>query len=123
MEHVRRPRPTPRERQRQAGKTRVVTVSTGLPSCIVSRQGSELDPEDRRLDGVETRIDADPGADIPLAPAIFPNFAQRSRESGIIGDDHAAVAEGAEILGRVEAEACDIPERADRSTAVECAMA
>src|SRR5438874_10226598 len=123
MEYVRRLWPAYRKHQRQIGEARVVTVRNGSPPRIGGREGSELDTEDRRLDGVEARVDADPGADVPLAPAIFPNFAQSRRERRIVCDEHATIAQGAEIFGRVETETRDIAERADRPAVIKSAVA
>src|SRR5262252_422709 len=112
-----------RKSQRQTGETGVVTVRNRLPSRVINRQGSELDPENCRLDRVETRIDAVARTDIPLAPPVFPDFAQRYREPRILGDDNAAVAQRAEIFGWVKAEARDIAERPNCLAAIQRAMA
>src|SRR5205807_296025 len=103
--------------------TSIITVRDGLPASIVSRQRPELDAEDGGLHRVETRIDAGARTDMTLAPAILPNFAQRRCEHGIVRHNHAAVAERAEVLCRIKAEASNIPKRSRRPASIERPMA
>src|SRR5581483_93585 len=97
-----------REAQVEAGEPGIVAGGDGAAAGVVVGQARELDAEDRRLDRVEPRVDAGAGADIAVAPAVFADLARRGRETGIAGDDHPAIAERAEILRRIEAEAGDV---------------
>src|ERR1700680_1768444 len=71
VEDMGRRRAAYRKCQRQTGETRIVAIRNGLPSRIALRKGSELDAKDCRLDRAEPRIDAGPGADVPLARPVF----------------------------------------------------
>src|SRR5436309_9653118 len=123
VKHMCRLRTARRKRQRQPGEASIITIRDGLPASIVSLQRPELDAQDGGLERVETRIDAAACTDITLAPAVLTNFAQRRRERGIVCHDHAAVAERAEVLCRIKAEASDITKRSRRPAAIECPMA
>ena len=73
----------------------------------------QLDRQRRRLELVQTRDGRLTLADVLLAPAIH---AQRPRAFGhlrVAGEDRAAVAERAEVLGRVEAERGRVAEGAN----------
>jgi len=99
-----------RKHQREFCQARIVTVGDGTAPRIVGRKAPELDREDRRLDRVETRIDADAGANITLTPAIFPHLTQRLGESGVLGDDHAPIAKHTKVFRRIKSEAPDVAE-------------
>jgi len=86
-------------------------------------RGSELDTEDCRLDRIDSRIDADAGTDIALAPTVFANFTQRCGEGGIVRDDHTAVAKRTEVLCRVKTKARNVAERSRGPSAVHRAVA
>ena len=103
-------RATLRKHQREFGKPRIVTVGDRTTPRVVGRNAPELNLEDRRLDRVETRIDADAGANIPLSPAIFPHLTQRRGERGVLGDDHAPIAKCTKVFRRVKAEAPHVAE-------------
>ena len=72
----------------------------------------ELHAQDRRLQGVELRV----GRQVPeLVLADLPEVPQHGDllgERAVRRRDHAAVAEPAQVLGRMEAEAAGEPERA-----------
>src|SRR5271166_4177807 len=111
------------KRERQARQTSIVASGDRLPSCVVREQPVELDPEDRRLDRIETRVDANPGTNIAITPAILANFTQRAGERGVAGYGHTAIPERSQILCRVEAEAGNVANRARRPPAPLRAMA
>src|SRR5439155_4390727 len=84
---------------------------------IIAFEPRRLDREDCRLDRVEPCVDARAGADVTLAPAIFANFPSRLGERGIRRGDYPGIAERAQILGRIKAEAGDIAETPDGAAA------
>ena len=64
------------------------------------------------LQRVEPAVDAD---EVMVVPRLLPVVAQHPQLRGqlaVVGRDHAAVAEAAEILGRIEAQAAERAERA-----------
>ena len=83
-----------------------------MPPRIIPREIPELDTEDRGLDRIKPRIDASPSANITFPPTILANFMQRRGNSGIVGDNHAAIANRTEILGRIKAETPRVAKRA-----------
>ncbi len=58
VKDVGRLRPARRQSHGQAGEPSVVPVGDGAAPSIILIERRELDPEDRRLDRVEARIDA-----------------------------------------------------------------
>src|SRR5262249_31709986 len=64
----------------------------------------ELDRENGRLQGIESEIPADIGVMVFRFRAVNPHHSQASGEAIVIGDDHASIAEAAEVLCREEAE-------------------
>ncbi len=73
--------------------------------------------ENRRLQIVEPRVDARLDVMIAVGLAAVAQPLDRVGERAIAGDDGAAVAERAEVLGRVEAERAGDADRADRPSA------
>ena len=118
-----RPRTTPRQDQRRAGKISVIGGGDRLAPPIVAFEPRQLDREDRRLDRVEPRVDPRTGADVTLAPAIFADFPGGLGERGIYRGDYSGVAERPQILRRIKAEARDVAETPDSALAVTGAMA
>src|SRR5215468_1532423 len=64
----------------------------------------QLDGEERSLKGIEPRVGALHRVQILLPLAVVPQQPDLLGDALIVGDDHAAVAAGAEILRRIEAE-------------------
>src|SRR5579872_7311813 len=83
----------------------------------------QLDCQDSRLDRVEPGIDADPGADVAVAPAIFAYLPKRRGECRIGSRGQPGIAQRTEVLCRVEAEAGDVAEASDGTAAIERAVA
>ena len=83
----------------------------------------QLRRQDRGLDRVEPGVDPDAGADIAVAPAVFADLAQRGRQRRVVCRGHAGIAERAEVLRRIEAEAGDVADAAGRPAAIERAVA
>ena len=79
VKHVAAFRPARRQIQRQPGKPGIVARGDCLPARIVGIETRQFRGQDRGLDRVQPRVDPDPRADVTLAPAIFADFAQRSR--------------------------------------------
>src|SRR5260370_13139632 len=94
-----------------------------LAAGIVVRQVRQPGTENRRLERIEPGVDADAGADITVAPAIFADLPQRDGELRIVGCRHAGIAERSQILCRIEAEAGDVAKATGRSSMIESAMA
>ena len=72
----------------------------------------QLDAQHRRLERVQPAVQPDRFVDVLRAAAVDPQHADPVGECLIVGDDHAAVPEPAEVLGGKEAEAPRLPERA-----------
>src|SRR6185437_3329424 len=72
---------------------------------------------------VEPRVHARHGADIAFAPAIFAQFTQPFGNGRAIRQHRATVTDGAEILGRIDAETGYVGDRAEPPTAEHCAVA
>src|SRR6266446_5712435 len=114
VEDMAGPGATWRQDERQLGQAIIVTCRDRLAAPVVGIEARQLDRKDRRLDRIETGVDADAGADITLAPAIFTDLTRRRGERRIAGRDDAGIAQRAKILRRVEAEAAEIADRAGR---------
>jgi len=65
---------------------------------------SQLDPENGRLQFIQTRVQSRDLADITLAPAILAQQPGLLPELWVVGHNHAGVAQGAKILCRIETE-------------------
>src|SRR2546421_12523513 len=68
---------------------------------------TQLDSQHRRLHGIETRVVADLGVYVFRGLTVVTQAAQARGELRVVGSQGAAVAERAEILGRIKAEAAD----------------
>ena len=95
------------------GKTRIVVRSDRCAARIVGIEMRQLRSQDRRLQRIEARIHAGDVADIALAPAIFAQLRDALGERCVVGHHHAAIADGAQILGRIKAEGGDVAEAAE----------
>ena len=85
---------------------------------LVGEDG-QLFQQDRRLEGVEARIHADPDVVVlVLALAVDPQRSQQLGPPGIVGEDRAAVAVAAQRLGRKEAGGGPGGQGADRAAPV-----
>src|SRR5437763_11928114 len=74
MKHVAGIRRSLRQPNRQTGETIIIAGGDRLAAPVIGVEPRQLDPEDRRLDRVEARVDARAGADVTFAPTIFANF-------------------------------------------------
>src|SRR4051812_10045415 len=95
----------------------------GVAAALVPvRQVAQLDLEDRRLQGVEA-VGAGRQLVVMASPlAVGAEQAHLGVQRRIAGHQGAAVSPATEVLGRVEAEAAGVAERADRPAAVEGAV-
>lgn len=75
-------------------------------------QVAELRAQERGLQFVEARVDADKLVVVFLFAAVIAQHAERPRKLFVIRHDGAGVAEGTEILCRVKAETACVAERA-----------
>ena len=78
----------------------------------------QLGVQDRCLQRIEARIHPDLVRIARFVPAILAKTPDARRQLGIGRDHHAAIADRAEILGRIKAEAGDIAEAADPAAAI-----
>src|SRR5262249_24963290 len=100
---------------RAAGEERPVASRQAPAPIRPLRQEGQPRAQDRRLQFVETRVH---GARLIVAiTAALASITQASkaiRQSGVVRDDGATIAERAEILGRIETERAGGANRADR---------
>ena len=75
------------------------------------RGPGQLDPEHGRLEGVEALAPADLGVLVLGGPAVVAGQTRPVGQGVVVGGDRAGVAEGAEVLARVEAERGQSPGR------------
>ena len=108
------------DRRRAAASTPGAGSALRAASAAARRRWSfqpsrrrSLTPQHRRLQGVEPRRGADDAVVVARALAVRAQQPHALGELGVVGHDRAAVAPGAEVLGRVEAEAAGVAERAD----------
>ncbi|MNX91376.1 hypothetical protein D3C86_1234510 [compost metagenome] len=80
---------------------------------VVRRQVGQLHAQDGGLDLVQPRVRARQAADVAILPAVFAQPPDLLGDLGRGRRDAAAVADGAQVLGRVEAEGGRIAEGAD----------
>src|SRR5262245_30816855 len=84
--------------------------------------GRDLDGQESRLEFVEARIQTDVVVMVFDGRAIIGPAPDAVDDLTVARDDGAAVAEGAEVLARIEAEACGVGQAADSATAQRRAM-
>src|SRR5262252_5764961 len=104
------PRAERLERQRREGL--VIAAGDLPPPRIVGVQIEELDPQDRGLELVQTRVSPLRLGVVAPAPAILAQAAEAIGESGVSGRDRAGVPVSAQVLGGVEGKRSGHPERA-----------
>src|SRR6185312_4708953 len=73
---------------------------------------AQLHPQQRGLDLVQSRVDALEQVVVLRVGAVVAQRRDTLRQSRVAGHDGAPVAQGAEVLGRVEAEGGRVAERA-----------
>ncbi len=105
--------PARRKRERCAGETCVVEPRQFLARAVLVVERRQLRAEHRGLERIEPRVHAGHGAQVALAPAIFAQLPHARGERRIVRRDRAAVAERAQVLGRIEAEGGNIGDRAE----------
>src|SRR6516165_1923129 len=110
MKDVHYIRPAHGERQRQSRQSRIVSAGNRLPSPIIRSEIAELGPEDRGLNWIKARVDADPRADMARAPPVFANFTHCRGKARIARHGHAGITERTQVLSRIKAEASDVAE-------------
>ena len=116
-------------RRRGGQRSRLLSASAARSAAAASRRRwfqsvevAQLDLEDRRLQRVEA---VGAGGQLVVVAGALAVRAQQPHlgvELGVVGDQGAAVAPAAEVLGRVEAEAAGVAERADAGGPVEGAV-
>ena len=107
--------PLRRARQAEARDTgQLVVVARGQPAAMLvpGIEPWQLDAQEGRLHLVEPRIEAALQVHVFHPAAVVAQHAQPLGQLGIVGGDRAAVAEGAEILGRKETVRAGMAERA-----------
>ncbi len=114
VEDVRAARPPARQDEAEAGEPGVVGVGDGAAARIVGVEMAQFDAQQGRLHLVQPAVDAGKIADQALAPAILPSGRDTLRQLGIVGRDDATVAEGAQVLGRIEAVGGDVAVATDQ---------
>ena len=112
IEHV----PPPRQRHRQfqaADSLEGLLVRAGVPAPHFRPfvQAPEAHEKRRGLQGVKTTVYADDCVEILGPAAVHPDNSARLRQIPIRGRYHASVAETAEILRGIKAEASDVADR------------
>src|SRR5688572_30224572 len=90
-----------------------VRVVDLAPAGILAVQRGQFREQVRRLDLVQPAVASARHADAVLAaPAVLPQRARTLGDRPIACNDRTAIAKRAEVLRRIEAEACGLPERA-----------
>ena len=87
-------------------------------TAVPALEPAQLDAEDRGLERVQARGGPDHAVPVARALAVRAQQAHPIGEVLVTGDDGAAVAPRAEVLGRVEGEAAGVAERADGTALV-----
>src|SRR5436190_5679478 len=90
----------------------VVSARGAAAPLIRGVETRQLDPEDRRLDGVEPRVHSLADVLVFLQLTVAAQLPDARRERFVIRHDDAAVTERAEVLARIEAEGAEVPEAA-----------
>ena len=98
--------------QLRSGESRVVESRVVLAAGGPGIQVLQLDVQDGGLDLVDAEIAADEGVVILRLAPVDAQDIHPLGQGGVIGDAHAGVAEGAEVLGREERQAADVAEAA-----------
>src|SRR5207253_11388946 len=96
-----------------------VVTSGGFPA--LARPGVEmpdLDAQDGGLDGIEPRVEADLVVVVLGLHAVDAGSGQLATEHRVVGRHESAVAETAQVLGRVEAEGRRLAEAAGAASPV-----
>src|SRR6478752_4044608 len=75
----------------------------------------QLHAEHRRLHGVEPRAEAERLVMVAIDLPLVPIATEARRQVAVAGDDHAGIAERAQVLRRIEREAAGTTERARRA--------
>ena len=97
----------------RAGQRRAIARRERPPPRRPAAQQRQPRGQDGRLQLVESRVDARLLMVIAIRLAAVSQPADALREPAIVGDDRAAIAKRAEILGGIEAECSSHPDRAD----------
>lgn len=86
----------------------VVTFADGDSLLHLPLETLQFSQYDRALNGVHPATNANPGVDITLALAVYPDLAACLGNRVVAGEDRAAVAVAAKGLAREEARAADM---------------
>jgi hypothetical protein len=82
----------------------VIAVGVGAALLGPLVEVTELDAQNGSLERVEAAAVADAGVDVAAAGAVEAVLEQSVSDFLVAGEDHAAVAVGAQILGWIEGE-------------------
>src|SRR4051812_30379628 len=93
----------------------IVMAGDGPAPIVVSGEVAQLDAQNRRLQLVESAVEAGDVADVAILPAVLAQPTHLLRERGVAGGDGAAVSDRAEVLRRIEAERGEVAERPGRA--------
>ncbi len=104
--------------RRELGEPLVQPRTEPAAFLVPAVQARQLAPQHRRLQGIQARRRADQAVVVARALAVCAQQPHAVGQLGRRGHDRAAVAPRAEVLGGVEAEAAERPERADAPAAV-----
>ena len=94
----------------------------GAPGGVAAVQELELDAKDRALDAVHAAVPAHHRVVVFAGLAVVPEHADLRGQFRVIGGDRAGLAEGAEVLAGIEAEAAGHTEGAGFAALVEGAV-
>ena len=97
----------------QIGISARVPLTVRCPGIKVG----QFDPQDCRLKRVESTIDADHFVVVTRLHAMHPQLSQRVSQIIASGGQEAAIAEGPEVFGGIEAETADVAD-ASRAASV-----
>ena len=75
---------------------------------VICIEIGKLLPEESRLQFIQAGIHAGESTDMAFFPAILAQQAEPFGQSGVVGDDYAAITQRAEVLGRVETETAQV---------------
>ena len=100
--------------RREAGGGESLVIERGVFLAAVGPavEVFQLDVEDGRLQGVQAEVAADELVEVGRSRAVDAQELQPVVEGGVVGQDHAGVAEGAQVLGGEEGEAAHVADRA-----------
>ena len=93
-------------------KGRVIVGRVALPGGAPVIEMAQLDVEHRGLQLVDAEVTADEGMEVLGLAAVHAQHFHVLGQAGIVGDTHAGIAEGTEVLGRKERQAPHIAEAA-----------